>query len=175
MNVDDDLLKTVVNTLQKFKLKPKYTSEQDDLQKHIHEEIYNVVENKYPHKYRVVRSTVGRSKPNVKALGTSFWPDLEIQTSQAKPEKEKYLIAIEVKWIKNNKSAAKHIEEAIGQAVIYSAKYKNSTAFILHEGKYASRQKDYDGQLISQLAKCNVKLIVRRRKCSLQSAISMTD
>lgn len=160
MAPDDDILGTVVKTLETFELKDRYASEQGHLQQHIFDEIDNAVKNQY----KVVRSTVGRNKPNVKALGTSFWPDLEIQASQAKPEKEKYLIAIEVKWIKNNKSAAKHIEEAIGQAVIYSAKYKNSIAFILHEEKCNVKLTDYDRHLRAQLANCNVKLIVRSRQ-----------
>jgi len=146
---------TIVETLRKFKLKPRYSNEQNDLQKHIFEEIRKAV----PDTYTVVRSIEGKGKPSVKALGTSFWLDVEIRD----PETGGTQIAVEVKWIKPNASPAKSLEETLGQVAIYSTIYDHSIAFVLHEGKYNPKQRDNDQQLIEQLAKINVELIIRRR------------
>ena len=56
----------------------------------------------------------GTGKPNLKLLGTSFWPDIEISEGGTRRA------AIEVKLIHPRQRASHAIAEAIGQSVIYS-------------------------------------------------------
>ncbi len=146
----------IIDKLRSFLLKSDYCDEQKDLQPHIGEELKKVLDDQ---EYDVILSTKGQNKPWVGAVGASFWPDILISNKKTNED----LMAIEVKWIRKNKSATKAIEEAIGQAVIYSTKYRKSIVFILHEGIVNSDLCEYDAKLLANLEKINIGIIIRRR------------
>jgi len=67
---------------------------------------------------RTTISVGGSGKPNLKALGTSFRPDVEIVDAIAGP-----IVAIEVKRIRATERASKPFAKTMGQTVIYSIRY----------------------------------------------------
>lgn len=98
----------------------------------------------------------GKGKPNLRLLGTSFWPDVEVTDGNTR------FAAIEVKLIRPRQPASKAIAEAIGQSIIYSIHYPRVFAFILHHGRSDDRFHDEDAVLKKRLLPINVELILRR-------------
>jgi hypothetical protein len=135
-----------------------YVSEQRDLQPCVEAAVQRSLRQAFPAAdLRTTISVGGTGKPNLKALGTSFWPDVEIAHATAGP-----IIAIEVKRIRATERASKPIAETIGQSVIYSIRYPHVFAFVVHYGRCDDLGHDEDAALDKRLALYNVALILRR-------------
>jgi len=144
-------------TLTRMPLAPAYADEQRDLQPHVQRALEESVQQSFPAaNVRTTISVGGTGKPNLDLLGTSFWPDVEINEGTIR------LAAIEVKLIRSQESASKAIAEAIGQSVIYSIRYPHVFTFLVHYGRSDDRHHEEDAGLEQRLSPYNVELILRR-------------
>ncbi|MBI1894446.1 MAG: hypothetical protein HYS14_10065, partial [Candidatus Rokubacteria bacterium] len=117
-------------TLVRMPLAQSYADEQRDLQPHVQRALEESLQGSFPGAdLRTVISVGGTGKPNLRLLGTRFWPDVEISDS-TKP-----IAAIEVKLIRSEHPASKAIAEAIGQSIIYSIRYPRVFTFVVHYGR----------------------------------------
>lgn len=157
----EELRAELIECLKQVKLKPSYDDEQRDLQSHIKEAIDQFLKENYPN-LTTVKSTGDKKPPiptQVASLGTDFWPDIVIF------DKDKALIALEIKRIKKGKdgkkdhSPAKPIEETLGQSLIYSLKYPATIALIINYGNYKKEKNTKDEDLIKLLLRNNIFLI----------------
>ncbi len=147
----------VREALTTMPLAPTYPDEQRDLQPHIQAVLQQSLEQSFPGAgLRTTISVGGTARPNLKLLGTSFWPDVEITDGTMQ------LVAIEAKRIRSQERPSKAIAEAIGQSVIYSIRYPHVFAFVVHYGLSDDRYHDEDMALEKRLAPSNVELILRR-------------
>lgn len=155
------------NTLARFVLAPAYADEQRDLQPHIQAAIEESLRQSFPAvTLRTTISVGGTGKPNLRLLGTSFWPDVDVSEGSMR------LAAIEVKLIRPRQLASKAIAEAIGQSIIYSIRYPRVFTFIVHQGRSDGRYHDEDAALEKRLSPLNVELIVRRPGKDLQPSVN---
>src|SRR3989442_8640377 len=155
---DPSLVAQVIReALIRAPLAEAYADEQRDLQPHIQ----NVLDAALGQAFgqgalRTAISVGGTGKPNLKLLGTSFRPDVEVTEGTSR------LAAIEVKLIRAQQPASKAIAEAIGQSVIYSIRYPHVFTFLVHYGRSDARRHEEDAGLEKRLSPFNVELILRR-------------
>ncbi len=154
------LTSTICSLLRSFPLRPEYPDEQKDLQPHIAE----VLRQSLPNMQIVISVGEGDRKPSVNLFGTSFWPDIEIRSA------DKPLIAIEVKYVRPDKSSSKAIAEAIGQSLIYTLRCSAVITFILHAGKYNAKLVGYDDQMHQRLRSNGIELVLRRPQAASAKA-----
>ncbi|MBW3587891.1 MAG: hypothetical protein KY429_00535 [Actinobacteria bacterium] len=144
----------VGRVLRNFTLKRDYEREETDLQPHVRAEVEAALSARFPNAGLVTTMSVGGSgRPYMKALGTSFWPDLVI-TDNGSP-----LCAVEIKLIQPG--SARGIASSIGQAVIYSCAYPYVYILLAHFGVYDERSSDHDQALLERLTPMNVDVIIR--------------
>ena len=158
MNTDMvSVLDITLQELKKCPLKESYSDEQHDLQYYLCEVIKTALQAHSLNRYHVIPS-IGESspKPSIKALGTSFWPDLAIHKGNS------CIIAIEVKYIREDQSASKALAETIGQSIIYTLRYEHVIAFVLHRGKRGRSLEEYTESLRNVLVRNRVELVLRR-------------
>lgn len=145
--------KVCLEVLEKMEIRKSYKSE-NELQKHMEEYLQEHISETY-----TLGTNSGKKCPRINALGTSFWPDLEI----VEPATDKPLVGIEIKHIgSKSKSAASSISTAIGQSLIYKSIYDVVIIFIVNRGIY---NKDLDVNkdvFIKNLAKYDLHLIMKR-------------
>ena len=150
---------TVRDTLTRMPLAETYSDEQRDLQPAVQAALQPALLRAFPDaSLQTIISVGGTDKPNLKLLGTSFWPDVAIT------EVAVGLVAIEVKLIRAQQPASKALAEAIGQSLIYSIRYPRVFAFVVHYGRSDSRYHTEDADLDKRLAPFNIELILRRQE-----------
>ena len=160
MNADlTELHDNLADALRSFSLRDFYPDEQRDLQPHLQEVIDAAIGSGCNAALHTVVSVGGPSpKPSVRALGTSFWPDIEVMDGHTP------LLGIEVKLVRRGLSASKSLAETIGQSLIYRLRYTRVIAFVLHDGKDDSRLNDHTDTLRELLNQNSITLIVRKRQ-----------
>lgn len=148
---------TIREALTRMPLAGTYSDEQRDLQPAVQAALEPALLRAFPDApLRTVISVGGTGKPNLKLLGTSFWPDVEVT------EDGTQLAAIEVKFIRAGQPASKALAEVIGQAVIYSIRYPRVFAFVINYGRSDDRYHAADADLDKRLMPFNIELILRR-------------
>ena len=144
-------------TLELLPLPPPDADEQGSLQPQIQAALDQSLKAVFPQRRFIVTTSVGgKAKPNLRLLGTSFWPDLEIADG------DRLLAAIEVKVVRPGNSPSKAIAEAIGQSLVYSIRYPRVFAFIVNFGHSDDRYHNEDAGIIKQLHQLNIELMLRR-------------
>ena len=152
----DRVAEVIRETLTRMQLPSAYEDEQRDLQPHVQRALEKSLRQSLPGAdLRTIISVGGSGKPNLRLLGTSFWPDVEVTEGTSR------LAAIEVKLIRAQQPASKAIAEAIGQSIIYSIRYPHVFTFLVHYGRSDARQHEEDASLEKRLSPYNVELIVR--------------
>jgi hypothetical protein len=96
--------------------------------------------------------------PHVYLLGTSFWPDLELQF-RGKP-----ILVIELKLVKPGPRTglSKSISEALGQMLIYTLKYPHVIGFVAQSVAGDAKRHEYDNEFPELCRRHEVKLLIRR-------------
>ena len=141
------------DALKQMALALAYPSEQRDLQPHIKAVLEESLRRAFPQASpRITISVGGTGKTNLKLLGTSCWPDVEVADGATR------LVAVEAKRIRAGDSSSKAIAEAIGQAIIYSIRYPHVFTFVVHYGRSDDRLHDEDVALEKRLSSTNVEL-----------------
>jgi hypothetical protein len=75
------------------------------------------LENTFPDRFRVRTEAVGGGVKPVRVLGTSFWPDISIESTEGDP-----LVAAEVKCLRRT-ALPNQMAQALGQALMYKQVY----------------------------------------------------
>lgn len=154
----DRVAEIVRDTLTCMPLVDGYVDEQRDLQPIVLAALHAALHQAFPlAQLETIASVGGTGKPNLKLLGTSFWPDIVVT------EGTEGRVAIEVKLIRARQSPSKALAEAIGQAVIYSVQYPRVFVFAAHCGRDDRRYHDEDVRLRRRLLDLNIELVIRVR------------
>ena len=157
----DHVYQLVFKTLKEISLN-EYENEEKELQPYLKDEIFKAVEKTFPGVYDVRMSIGGKEKesPRVDLLGTNFWPDIEVSSTEGEP-----ILAVEVKLAKQ-KSFAASISTTIGQCMIYKLKYPHVLGFIKNQKKTYYRNDEYDQEFERMLNRLKLPLIIRPWKGS---------
>jgi hypothetical protein len=154
---EDSLPEVIRGALEEIPLPPPGVNEQTDLQPQVQAALEKAFNRTFPQRpLHITTSIGGAAKPNLRLLGTSFWPDVEIA------EGDTLLAAIEVKIVRPRQTPSKAIAEALGQSLVYSIRYHWVFAFVVHHGRSDDRHHSEDARLARRLLPLNIQLVLRR-------------
>jgi len=152
-----ELKDAIVEALQSMPLRGAYIDEQRDLQPHVHEVINSVLNSRFGTQFGCIVSIgAGAPKPNIRMMGTSFWPDIEVCDGNVP------VLGIELKFVNRDRRASSRISETLGQALIYKLRYPHVIAMIVHYGNYDLKLSDKDNEMKSLLKDFGIDLVLRR-------------